>query len=184
MNDNNQWNDPNQANNHNPIHDHNQHPEHAYSAFPPIPPEQAPLKHSGIGIASFVISLTALLLIVIGVIVAVVSAGSIADDQGLLSEIESIAGSYGTGQETEMATELMESEAFKGAIISFAIAGIIALAAIGLAFVGLILGIVSAASRQRRKTFGIIGIVLNALILLGTVGLFVASIALSTFSAV
>lgn len=137
--------------------------------------EQPPLKHSGIGIASFVLSLVALLLIVVGIVVAATSVGDLASDDSLLQEIERIESSYGVGQESEMIAAFMESEAFGSAIAVFMIAGILLLGSLALAFIGLILGIVGVASRERRKTFGIIGLVINALILLGSVGLVIIS---------
>jgi hypothetical protein len=142
------------------------------------------LKHSGIGIAAFVLSLIALLMIVIGIVIATVSVGNIGSDDSLLQEIEQITGSYGEGQEAEMGAELMESEAFGSAIAVFMIAGILLLGSLAVAFIGLILGIVGVASRERRKTFGIIGLVINALILLGTVGLVVISFSIGAMGAI
>ncbi|MDQ6418303.1 hypothetical protein RB620_02520 [Paenibacillus sp. LHD-117] len=156
--------------------------EQAFSSPPPH--QEGPLKHSGLGIASFVISLVALLLIVIGIIIAATNVSGMMDDESMLTEIERITQTYEEGQEAEMGTELLESEEFGGAIMGFMAAGLMMLASIALAFVGLILGIIGVASKLRRKTFGVIGLVLNALILLGTVGLFIASFAIGAMNAV
>lgn len=146
--------------------------------------EQPPLKHSGIGIASFVLSLIALLMIVIGIVVAATSVGDLGSDESWLQEMDRITNSYGAGQEAEIGAALMESETFGSAIAVFMIAGIMLLGSLALAFIGLILGIVGVASRERRKTFGIIGLVINALILLGTVGLVVISFSIGAMGAI
>jgi hypothetical protein len=161
--------------------------QHFADPFAPGSPgtmEPPRLKHSGIGIAAFVLSLVALLMIAIGIVVATVSVGNIGSDDSFLLEMERIAGSYGEGQEAEMGAELMESEAFGSAIAVFMIAGILLLGSLAVAFIGLILGIVGVASRERRKTFGIIGLVINALILLGTVGLVVISFSIGAMGAI
>lgn len=192
MNDNNRF-DNDQANQ-NQIHDNNQAADQdpyreqlftdPYASGSTAAMERPPLKHSGIGIAAFVLSLIALLMIVIGVVVAATSVGNLGSDDSLRQEMERITSSYGEGQEAEIGAALMESEAFGSAIAVFMIAGILLLGSLAIAFIGLILGIVGVASRERRKTFGIIGLVINALILLGTVGLVVISFSIGALGAI
>ncbi|MHA6483207.1 hypothetical protein ACX1C1_15085 [Paenibacillus sp. strain BS8-2] len=190
MTDHNQFNNSNN-NQHQDPHTTQQNDPYREQAFTdPFAPGSAndmdrpPLKHSGIGIAAFVISLVALLMIVIGIVVISVSIGNLGNDDSLIQEIERISTSYGEGQEAEMGAELMESDEFGSAIATFMIAGILLLGSLAVAFVGLILGIIGVASRERRKTFGIIGLVINGLILLGTVGLVVISISIGAMGAV
>lgn len=121
----------------------------------PPPRENQPLKQSGLGIASFILALVTVLLVVGAFISAAVFASNVSDDpQAFLNELENING-----------------EALPSNIVPILIAGFCMLASVGVAIIGLILGIIGAASRTRRKTFAIIGIVLNGLIVLGTVGL-------------
>ncbi|MGO4107926.1 hypothetical protein [Paenibacillus sp. YAF4_2] len=127
----------------------------------PPPRENQPLKQSGLGIASFILALVTVLLIVGAFISAAVFASSVSDDpQAFLNELENING-----------------EALPSNIVPILIAGFCMLASVGVAIIGLILGIIGAASRTRRKTFAIIGIVLNGLVVLGTVGLVIIGLA-------
>ncbi|WP_214630457.1 hypothetical protein [Paenibacillus agaridevorans] len=179
MTDNNQSENRPFDNNQYREHDHSQpHAQPFGSPFQPLEPDTEIHKHSGIGIASFVLALVAVLLVVIAIIIAVVGARGLAEDQSLLTELENFANLYGPGQETELGNALMDSEIFGEFIATFLFAGVLMLGSLALAFVGLILGIVSAASRKRKKTFGIIGLVLNGLFVVGTIGLFIATIAL------
>ncbi|SFE21120.1 hypothetical protein SAMN05216378_2731 [Paenibacillus catalpae] len=123
--------------------------------FSPIK-EDGPMKQSGLGIASFILALVTVLLVVGAIISASVFVSGVAGDaQGFLNEIEGIEG------ENSLPSEF----------VSIMIAGLCIIASIGVALIGLILGIVGAVQKNRRKVFAIIGIVLNGLIVLGTAGL-------------
>ncbi|NIK70000.1 MULTISPECIES: hypothetical protein [unclassified Paenibacillus] len=118
--------------------------------------ENGPAKQSGLGIASFILALVTLLLVVGCVISATVFVSNVTGDaQGFLNEVEN-----------------MESEGtLPSDLVPIMIAGLCIIASIGVAIIGLILGIVGAVQKNRRKVFAIIGIVLNGLIVLGTAGL-------------
>ncbi|CAM4357067.1 hypothetical protein [Paenibacillus tarimensis] len=108
----------------------------------PAPYDEGSLKHSGLGIASFII----------GIVSSI----------GIIAVIFSVAASIGTyllpdntlapGFETDPAVIL---------------SSLSILAVLFLSFVGLILGIIGLVIKRRRKVFGIIGVVLNGLLLLG-----------------
>ena len=105
----------------------------------PSPEFQPPLKHSGPGIASFVISLVALLGYIISFIIVGVMASSILNEFGELSNDS--------------------SQAFL--FLGLAILGLAALNVIGV-----VLGIIGISIRNRRKIFGIIGTIINGVIIL------------------
>ncbi|MCM3631180.1 hypothetical protein M3194_28095 [Paenibacillus glycanilyticus] len=118
--------------------------------------ENGPMKQSGLGIASFILALVTVLLVVGAIISVTVFVSEVSGDaQGFLNEIESME----------------EEGTFPSEFVSVMIAGLAMIASIGIAIIGLILGIVGAVQKNRRKVFAIIGIVLNGLIVLGTVGL-------------
>lgn len=134
--------------------------DNPYASSPsyPFSPERedGPMKQSGLGIASFILALVTLLLVVGSIISATVFVSHVSGDaQGFLNELENIEA------ENSIPSDLA----------SIMIAGLCIIASIGVAIIGLILGIVGAVQKNRRKVFAIIGIVLNGLIVLGTVGL-------------
>jgi phosphoglycerol transferase MdoB-like AlkP superfamily enzyme len=139
--------------------------EHNRSGFAPYPPEPSfssmppgeaqPKKQSGLGIASFIIALLSVVLIIVSIALAATFAGDIANNELLLNDPTAI--------------ESMDKEK----LVPIMIAGLSILGSIGIAVIGLILGIISVFSKTRRKVFGVIGIILNGLIVIGTVGLVV-----------
>lgn len=129
--------------------------------------DTGPKKHSGIGIASFVIALVSIVLLIIAF-----AAGSSVTDQIGNSDII-------------FPDPATESAAFQAAVedlgpeviasLTLAIFGIFG--ACALAFIGLILAIVGAVSSKRRRLFGIIGILLNIGAFVGGIALFFVGIA-------
>lgn len=124
--------------------------------------ENAPLKQSKLGIASFIISLVSIVLIIVGFIFAGVFIGDIAGSEELLMDPAYLESNF-------------DVELFMPIILML----VCFFASVGIAVVGLILGIVSVASKNVRKVFGIIGLILNALIVLGSGGFFIISLALA-----
>ncbi|MBH5318546.1 hypothetical protein I6N90_12095 [Paenibacillus sp. GSMTC-2017] len=114
-----------------------------FNSFAPLPGNEAPIvkKHSGLGIASFILAL----LSIVCYIASVALIGS--------SSSEIING--GLNYQTEQ--EVLDSELFP----MLAGAGLAIIAAIGLGFIGLILGIIGACMKNRKKLFSVLGIVLN-----------------------
>ncbi|WP_052350558.1 DUF4064 domain-containing protein [Paenibacillus gorillae] len=116
-----------------------------------LPFQQEKIKQSGLGIASFIIALIAVLLGIIGMILSVAFAANVSEDpQSLIRDLENNDPSV---------------------LASVMIAGLLMIAGAGIAFVGLILGIVGAFAKNRRKVFAIVGIILNGLIVVGIVAL-------------
>lgn len=128
-----------------------------YANFSPVNeyPGNVPVKvkHSGPGIASFVLALVAVLTVVIGIVLSVAAVASSADLAGATQE--------------EIEAELLEGGG--GEVAGLIGAGLLMIASIGFAVIGLILGIIGVVMKNRKKVFGIIGLILNALIVLSVV---------------
>lgn len=128
----------------------------AFSSEPPI--VEGRMKHSGLGIASFVMAIIAILLGVLGMILSVVFVAQAAEDPtSLLIEAESGTIPEGVG--------------------SILAAVVLMFLGVGISFIGLILGIVGIFAKNRRKVFAIIGLVVNGLITLGMLLLFLLGLA-------
>jgi len=140
----------------NPYQSQDQHP--SSGAFHPINEhDQDPYhnrKQSGLGIASFIIGLLCIIGIIALSMTTVVSLTDAIQPDGTLPDTEELASS---------------SEVI--------IAGILMLFTILISLVGLVLGIVSLFMKNRRKVFGIIGVVLNGLLVVGFGGLMVLGMA-------
>lgn len=141
--------------------------------FPPNAPAgvQPPgkLKHTGLGITSFIFSLVAGLAIVIGIIVMM--SGIMQLDMGTLENMSNPA----------YVEELMlgGGEVFPSEFIGMIVGVFIMLSSSFFAFIGIIFGIISLFIKQRRKVFGILGTVFNGVLLVGGFLFFVFSIAMS-----
>lgn len=146
-----------------------------FSSMPPG--DHEPIKQSRLGIASFVLSLVAVLLIVIGIILAVVFANQMIGNEDFLAEITRLTENYEQG--TSIDPNQLDEEMLGGAFLSIVGAAFLLFGALAIAFVGLILGIIGLTAKNRRKAFGIIGVVLNGLIVVGTVGFFIIGLVAS-----
>ncbi|MBD2872586.1 hypothetical protein [Paenibacillus arenilitoris] len=147
------------------------YPNDPYAARPvfssPIPPQEAPMKQSGLGIASFVLALISLVLLIVAFVF-----GSMFADQ-------IVNGDLALADPNDTAAFQQSLEALGGdVLVPVMLAGLSVLAAVGISFIGLILGIIGAFSKNRKKVFGVIGIVLNAILVVGAILLFVLSLAL------
>ncbi len=128
-----------------------------YDEFQRDDREFGKLKHSGPGIASFVLSLVAIALYVVFFVSAV----------GVVYSI----GSAGTTFDPYTATEEQMMSVGVGALVL--IASLLGAAVLNL--IGVILGIVGLVSKTRKKVFAVIGTALNALCLLGGGGFILIS---------
>lgn len=119
---------------------------------------------SKLGIASFIIGLISIVIFIIGIIVVTtfIMDQNFSDGNSIQREIED---SITNNNFSEYAPLVI------GALLMLASAGV--------SVVGLILGIVGACSRNKRKVFSILGIVLNALLPVGFIGLFLIGISLN-----
>jgi hypothetical protein len=115
-------------------------------------PAAAPARQSGLGIASFVIGLVSIVVMIVGFVAIVAALGDYISPDGTIDP---------------NAIDPMELGA------SMMVGVLAVLGSLAISFVGLILGIIGIVAKNRRKVFGIIGVVLNALLLVGFLGLFV-----------
>ncbi|UVI31836.1 hypothetical protein [Paenibacillus spongiae] len=125
--------------------------------FRPIPEPamtEQPKKISGLGIASFIIGLVSIITFIVCMVVVTSS---------IMDYI------------TEDGKPVIDAEAVS-ANVSLILSGLFLLGSLGLSFIGLVLGIVGACMKDRRKAFAIVGIVLNGLLVVGTGGLFLLGI--------
>lgn len=117
-----------------------------YDEFPRDDRRSGPLKHSGLGIASFVLALIGILLFIVCIVAIIGTVASMVDSSGRIADMETL----------ENGSLLMA--------IGFAGFGILGAAILNL--VGLILGIVGLVIKDRKKVFAIIGTILNGLCVL------------------
>ncbi|MFD0586377.1 hypothetical protein ACFQZE_00060 [Paenibacillus sp. GCM10027627] len=120
---------------------------------------QAPLikKHSGPGIASFIIGLLAIVGLIIAIIMSVAAAGSLGSTDPLA----------------------IEEEMLNGGALALVGAGLLMIGSIVLSLIGLILGIIGAVLKNRKQVFSIIGIILNVLIIGGLIILMIIGAAVA-----
>lgn len=120
----------------------------------PVQPEvnSAPLKHSGPGIASFVIGLVSILLAIVGFGATLAGMAEYTTEGGVIAMPgpDEVAGN-----------------------IPLVIGSLLILLGLLLSVVGVVLGIVGCVIRHRRRVFAILGLVFNAILLAGTSTLFV-----------
>ena len=146
-----------------------QDPYASYPAFSNAMPEElGPKKQSGLGIASFILSLVSLLLLILSIVFAVSFTSDIIASDLILTDPNDTAAiqNYINNFDEEMLVPIM-------------LAGLFILGSIGIAFIGLILGIIAVFNKQRKKVFAIIGIVLNGILVFGAIFLFVIGLAFS-----
>lgn len=133
--------------------------------------DPGPLKQSRLGIASFIIALAAVVLIIVSFVIASANA---ADFLEMTENYEN----------TVITTEEEAQEILGESLGSILLIGITMIGSIGIAFIGLILGFIGIFAKNRKKAFAIIGLILNALIVLGAFGLVVVGIIIGGAGAV
>lgn len=154
----------------------------AFSQVPPAPGFQPPYagaeppkKHSGLGIAAFILSLISIACFIIAIVLVVAFSTQLyAGNEDLYNELLEWTDSYsaGTGAEPDFAG----SEALGGMVASVLGAVILLFGSVALAFIGLILGLIGAFAKTRKRVFAIIGTVLNGLIVVGSIGFLIISL--------
>jgi len=143
----------------------NQPSQSGFSDMPPLDKSNWP--QSKLGITSFIISMLAVIGIIITFILGASIVSDIVADKELMDEIML----YAENPQAYTNDELMNSK-FGEAMLSIMGAVVISIGSVAISFVGLILGIIALSSKNKKKTFGLLGVIFNALVLIGTVGLF------------
>ena len=118
-------------------------------AFSPSPPEREDRpKHSGPGIASFILGLISILAVIIAIFIIAAGLVDYIDENGVffMPDPEELAG----------------DASFLGGSLLYLLGVLIAV-------VGVVLGIVGCVIRNRRRVFAILGLVLNGLVAVGTI---------------
>jgi len=114
----------------------------------PPPEESRPaMKHSGPGIASFILGLLGILSAIVGLLVIFVTLADYATPNGLnIPDSEELA-----------------------ANAAVAVGALLYLLSLLLSLVGIVLGIVGCVIRNRRRIFAVLGLVFSAIVTVGTV---------------
>ncbi len=154
-----------------------QQPQQSFSNMPPH--QEGATQHSKLGIASFVIALVSVLMIVVSIIIAIAAISEMANNPEFAETMQNIADAYNPAN---INMEFLESEQFGSLVIMLFGTVILMIGALIVSLVGAILGIVGVTSKNRRKVFAIIGLVLNGIVLLGGTGFFVLSISMGSIA--
>ena len=121
------------------------------TAKPPMPHTRLELKHSGVGITSFIMGIFCIVSFIgLCVYAAIIVSRNVAEIR-----------SGSTSVETEETFGMLAVVGFGTIVICL------------LSVVGVILGIIAVAQSERKKIFGILGLTFNGLFLLGVVGLMI-----------
>ncbi|OWA34631.1 hypothetical protein B9G55_15530 [Saccharibacillus sp. O16] len=126
-----------------------------YDEFPRDDRQFGPLKHSGLGIASFVLALVGILLFIVSIIAIIGTVASVIDSSGGIVDPETLNSS--------------------GLAMAVGAGGLGLLGAAILNLIGVILGIVGLVMKNRKKVFAIIGTILNGICVLTGGGFIVFS---------
>lgn len=141
----------------------NPYNEQGQGGYPSSQEPSGKLKHSGLGIASFILSMLALLSTVIGFIVIFASIFDMNEQDILLL------------QDPAYIEGIINGSEFPPFFVSILIGGLLMMGTAVLSFIGLILGFISLFIKQRKKVFGILGTIFNALLCLGGIILLLLS---------
>lgn len=148
-------------------HDHASHPN-APAGFTPVDPP-ATLRHSGPGVASFALSLVLFVALIAGLIMMGVS---VVNEMGA-DRLEEILNEAGSGA-------AVDEEEFREAFSAIAPYVYFYVVLLFLVVAGLVLGIVGAARKERKKVFPVLGIVFNALLLLPMVLMLIFTVSVAS----
>ncbi|OMF31754.1 hypothetical protein BK133_15210 [Paenibacillus sp. FSL H8-0548] len=122
-------------------------------------------KHSGLGIAAFIIGLISVVLLIIALVSGSSSVDQIVNSDLILADPNDTAA-------FQASIESLGEEV----LVSVVLAVVCIFGAGFISFIGLILAIIAACSSKRRRLFGVIGIVLNVVVIVGGISLFIAGI--------
>lgn len=125
------------------------------TSYQPYTEQGGKLKHSGLGIASFIMSMLSLLAAVIGFIVIFASIFDMSAEDILLL------------QDPAYIESMINGSTIPSFFISILIGGLLMMSTAVISFIGFILGCISLFNKQRRKVFGILGTIFNGLFCFG-----------------
>ncbi|WP_138755464.1 hypothetical protein [Paenibacillus sinopodophylli] len=127
--------------------------------------DSGPKKQSGLGIASFIIGLAAVVLLIIAFATGSSFTSQLADSNLIITDPEDTAA-------VQAAFEELGETVFASLVVA-----IVCIFGAGfISFVGLILAIIAACSSKRRRLFGVIGIVLNVVVIIGGISLLIGGV--------
>lgn len=121
-------------------------------------PPLSKLKHSGVGIASFIIAILAIVSSILSLVLII---------SGVAGAITNSGIDLNTLSDPEAVNNLLLGDELSAGMTSLIIGSLLIFFSIGIAFVGTILGLISVFQKNRKKVFGILGLIFNALIFVG-----------------
>lgn len=116
------------------------------------------LKHSGVGISSFVLALVAVITGIICIVLVTVGTYTLLEDNS--ANLDQLTDSAAV-------TEMITSGELGSGMTSLLIGSLLMFLSIGLAFIGVILGIIAVVQKNRKKVFSVLGLVFNGVIVFG-----------------
>jgi len=137
--------------------------------YEPYTEQGEKLKHSGLGISSFILAILGLLATIIGFIVVFTSIFDLNEENILLL------------QDPAYIESIINGSTIPSFFISILIGGLLMMSTAVISFIGFILGCISLFNKRRRKVFGILGTIFNGLFCFGGFFFFLLSF-LSAFS--
>ncbi|WP_219835973.1 hypothetical protein [Paenibacillus sp. R14(2021)] len=140
--------------------------QHHYN-LEPFREEEPKKTHTKLGITAFILGLVSIIVFIIAIVVAT---------SFIMNHIPS------DGNSNSFRLQLEDEWNDTAAIMPILIAGVLMIGSCAVSITGLILGIIGICSRNKRKTFSILGIVLNALLPIGFIGLLILGLALGSGS--
>lgn len=136
-------------------------PQPAFSS--PPSEHEGPKRHSKLGVTSFILALVSVVLFIMMIVFGSVFVKQIANSDIVLADPADTAA-------FEASLQAAIEDLGQEFIVPIMLAIVSLFAAIGISFVGLILGVIGAFSKVRKRVFSVVGIILNGIIVLGTIG--------------
>lgn len=143
-------------------------PPFASSPYQQQPMQNGKLKHSGLGISSFIIAIVSVLLGITFFILSIVGVTNIVSDAG--TDLSSLS-------DPNQLNDMLLSDNMGSGFGIIIVASLLFMVSGGLAFIGGILGLIAVFQKNRKKVFSILGLIFNVFIVLGFLLLFVIGIA-------
>jgi len=136
--------------------------------YPPMQPQA--VKHSGLGIASFVIAIAAIIVSIISFVLLFAGVANLMTSSNL--DVNSLS-------DPNAVNDMMLSGELSGDMASLIGGSLLMFLSMGIAFVGGILGLIAVFQKNRKKVFSILGLIFNALIFVGFIFMFLLGLATS-----